>query len=109
VGNVLAALRSVEVWRLGVVLDVPRTKWEELKGQSANDEEWRERLVQYFLQTHPLAGWGLLGGTLLWWGHPAAVEEVKVHIVPEEGMNYDPCIHVAKGERVSKLRLACGG
>jgi hypothetical protein len=95
VGNVLAALRSVEVWRLGGVLDVPATKREELKGQSANDEEWRERMVQYFLQTHPQAGWVWLGGRLLRWKYAAAVEEVKVHIVPEEGMYVGTVIHVS--------------
>jgi hypothetical protein len=84
---VLAALSTVQVWRLKNVLGVPASKREELKNQSENDEEWRVRMVQYFLQTHPLAGWEMLGGELLWGEeYAAAVEEVKVHIEPEEGM-----------------------
>jgi hypothetical protein len=82
---VLVTLRAVEVWRLRTVLEVPDHKWLELKQSSANDEEWRERTVLYFLQTHPLAGWEMLGGELLGWEEHTALEKVKVHIKPEDG------------------------
>jgi hypothetical protein len=92
---VLTALKRVGVWRLGDVLELPVTKSEELKDQSENDEEWRERIVQYFLQTHPLVGWEWLSGELLRLGYAAAMEKVKVHIVPEEGMCVGTVIHVS--------------
>jgi hypothetical protein len=94
VGNVLATLRTLEVWRLGSVLKVPTTKREELKGLSKSDEEWRKRMVQYFLLTHPQAGWVWLGGGLLWHNEYAAVEEVMVDIEPDEGMYVETVIHV---------------
>jgi hypothetical protein len=91
----LASLRAVEVWQLQNVLDIPDTKGAELQDRSENDEALRKRMVQYFLQTHPQAGWGCLAGRLLWYGFSAAaMEEVMVHIEPEEGMYVGTVIHV---------------
>ena len=84
--KVLAAVRTVGVKRLGLdVLEVPRTKRDEVEQQSASVEERREGLVKYYMDTHPNASWEWLGGRLLLWGEEAAMEEVKVHIKPTEG------------------------
>ena len=83
--KVLAAVRTVSVVRLGGVLRVPRTKQDEVQQQSASDEERREGLVKYYMDTHPNASWEHLGGKLLYWGENAAMEEVKVHIKSTEG------------------------
>ena len=82
--KVLAAVRTVrDVRTLG--LDVPGTKREEVKQQSASVEEWREGLVKYYMDTHPNASWEHLWGRLLYKEEEAAMEEVKVHIKPTEG------------------------
>lgn len=86
--NVLAVVRTVQgVERLGMnVLEVPYTKREEVKQQSTSDEEQREGMVKYFMQTHPSATWEWLGGRLLWLEEYEAVRDVKVHIKPNEGV-----------------------
>ena len=92
--KVLAALRTVHVWGLGDVLEVPNTKMNEVRQQSASDEERREGLVKYYMDTSPNASWEDLGGKLLSWGEEAAMEEVKVHIKPtqgEYGVSIDMC------------------
>ena len=83
--KVLAAVRTVDVGRLGDVLEVPDTKKDEVKQQSASVEEWREGLVKYYVDTIPNASWEDLGGSLLWSEEDAAMEEVKVYIKPTEG------------------------
>ena len=84
--NVLAAVKAVlGVETLGGVLEVPDTKREEARQQSASDEERREGLVRYFLHTHPNASWEWLGGQLQWWeGEDVALQNVKMHIKPNE-------------------------
>ena len=83
--NVLAAVRTVQ--KLGdYVIEVPDTKVEEVRQQSASDEERREGLVRYFLHAHPNASWEWLGGELLRCEEDAAVQNVKVHIKLYEGM-----------------------
>ena len=85
--KVLAAVRTVrDVGTLGMyVLEVPATKRGEVRQQSASDEERREGLVKYYVDTHPNASWEHLGGKLLRRGEDAAMEEVKVHIKSTEG------------------------
>jgi hypothetical protein len=85
---VLDTVRTVEdVGTLGdYVLMVPDIKREELARQCAGDEEIRERLVHYFLETSPYASWEWLGGQLQYHGYGAAVQAAKVHIKPEKGM-----------------------
>ena len=77
--KVLAAVRTVRVGTLGVVLGVPYTKRNEVDQRSA------EGLVKYYMDTFPNASWEHMGGELLLWGEAAAMEEVKVHIKPTEG------------------------
>ena len=92
--NVLAAVRTVDVGTLGIVLEVPNTKRDEVKQQSASDEERREGLVKYYVDTAPNASWENLGGELLYEGEDAAMEDVKVHIKPtqgEYGISNDMC------------------
>ena len=97
--KVLAAVRTVrDVETLGVILEVPPTKRDEVKQQSASDEERREGLVKYYVDTGPNASWEDLGGELLLWGEEAAMEEVKVHIKPtqgEYGVSIDMCQYFA--------------
>ena len=92
--KVLAALRTVDVGELGLVLMVPDTKRDEVKQQSASVEERREGLVKYYVDTSPYASWEDLGGMLLLRAVEAAMEEVKVHIKPtqgEYGVSIDMC------------------
>ena len=83
--KVLAAMRTVSLRRLESVLAVPNTKRDEVRRQSASDEERREGLVKYYMDTSPYASWEDLGGQLLRWEEEAALEEVMVHIKPTEG------------------------
>ena len=85
--KVLAAVRTVrDVRTLGrYVLELPGTKRDEVRQQSASVEERREGLVKYYMDTHPNASWEGLGGRLLYVQEEAAMEEVKVHIKPTEG------------------------
>ena len=92
--KVLAAVRTVDVGRLGRVLEVPLPKRDEVKQQSASVEERREGLVKYYMDTYPNASWEDLGGKLLSLEEDAAMEEVKVHIKPtqgEYGVSNDMC------------------
>ena len=94
--KVLAALRTVDMERLGDVLRVPSPKWDEVEQQSASVEERREGLVKYYMDTSPYASWEDLGGGLLYEGEDAALEEVKVHIKPTQGeycVSIDMCLH----------------
>ena len=94
--KVLAAVRTVDVGRLGKVLEVPLTKRDEVKQQSASAEERREGLVKYHLDTFPNPSWEHMGGRLLHWEEDAAMEKVKVHIKPTEGeygVSIDMCLH----------------
>ena len=94
--NVLSAVRAVlGVETLGGVLEVPDTKREEARQQSASDEERREELVRYFLHTHPNASWEWLGGQLQWWeGEDVALQNVKMHIKPNEFKGDESCSKV---------------
>ena len=83
--KVLAAVRTVDVGRLGSVLEVPLPKRDEVKQQSASVEEMKEGLLKYYVDTYPNASWEHLGGKLLLWGKEKAMEEVKVHTKPTEG------------------------
>ena len=94
--KVLAAVRTVRVWRLEGVLEVPGTKCDEVEQRSASDEERREGLVKYYVDASPYASWEHMGGALLHWGEDAAMEKVKVHIKPTEGeygVSIDMCLH----------------
>ena len=92
--KVLAAVRTMDVVTLMDVLDVPGTKRDEVEQQSASEEEEREGLVKYYVNTHPNASWEHLGGGLLWWKEEEAMKEVKVYIKPtqgEYGVSIDMC------------------
>ena len=79
-----AAVETVGSERLAVVLQVPRVKRGELRERSTSDEDYKQRLIEFYLQTCP-ASWGHLGGRLLYWGHQEALRLVKEHIVSEQG------------------------
>ena len=97
--KVLAAVRTMRVGILGSeVLGIPYTKRAEVRQQSASDEERREGLVKYYMDTHPNASWERLGGEFRRLGEEAAMEEVKVHIKPTEGeygVSIDMCQYFA--------------
>ena len=82
--NALDALTTVQ--DVGGVLDMSYTMKKDVLHQSTSDEERRERLLSYFLHTHPNASWEWLGGQLLLRGEYAAMQEVKVYIKPNEGV-----------------------
>ena len=92
--KVLAAVRTVDVGRLEIVLQVPLPKKDEVEQQSASFEERKVGLVKYYVDASPNASWEDLGRRLLSWEEEAAMEEVKVHIKPtqgEYGVSIDMC------------------
>lgn len=83
VTNVLATVQDVEV--LERIFQLSFYKKQELRKQSAGDEEWKEVIVKYFLHTNPNASWEWLGGKLLWMGEDETLQKVKVYIKYKEG------------------------
>ena len=76
--NALAAVRTVQVEKLGYILGVPDTKLAEM--MQISDQERREWMMKYFLHTHPNASWTWLGGKLKWQEQDAAAKAAKKYI-----------------------------
>ena len=87
VSRILAAVETVKGERLEDVLIIPRRKRVELRKQSTTDEDYKRGLATYYLHTHPRASWAHIGGELLYYEEEEALERVKKHIVPEQGMH----------------------
>jgi len=78
-------MESMDTDTLGYVMKIPRIIREDIQCNYPQDNNRREQLIKYYLQTHPRASWELLGGELLFNEEHSALEKVKVHIRHEQG------------------------
>ena len=88
--SVLAALQTV--WdrmdsdiicgSLESILNIPLSKKREVRMDSTSTDQYREKLIQYYIMTNPNASWdGLAGMLLLFDIHTKAFEKVKRNII----------------------------
>ena len=87
--NLAAVMETVELWRLGVYLRVPDSVQEKLGQQCDNDEEQRNEVISWWLQSSPYAldSWKWLSGQLLYWGEESALAAAKRYIHQTPGMS----------------------
>ena len=84
--NLAAVMETVEVRRLGDCFDVPSCMEEKLRQQCDKDEERRNELISWWLQSSPYAldSWKWLSGQLLGLEEDSALAAAKryVHQTP---------------------------
>ena len=84
--NLAAVLETVEVGLLWHCLDVPFSVQDKLKQRCDNDEEHRNGLISWWLQSSPYAldSWKWLSGQLVYWEKESALAAAKryVHQTP---------------------------
>ena len=75
--------------RLGDCLLVPNSVWEKLQKQCDNDEERRNELISWWLQSSPYAldSWNWLSGQLLFYEEESALAAAKRYVHQTPGMN----------------------
>ena len=88
--SVLAALQTVEdrkddsdhiyKYSLESVLNIPLSKKRKFGMESVSVDQYREKLVQYYIMTNP-ASWDRLAGELLCMNDNKALEKVKNNII----------------------------
>ena len=87
--NLAAVLETVEVGRLEVCLNVPLSVREKLEQQCDNDEERRNELISWWLQSSPYAldSWKWLSGQLLYLKKENALATAKRYVHHTPGMS----------------------
>ena len=87
--NLAAVLETVEVRQLEGCLNVPFHVWDKLRQQCDNDEEYRNELISWWLQSSPYAldSWKWLSGQLLYREEGSALAAIKRHVHQTSGMN----------------------
>ena len=86
--NLAAVLETVEVGRLRDCLRVPFSVEGKLRQQCDNDEERRNELISWWLQSSPYAldSWKWLSGQLLRYGQESALAAAKRYVHQTPGM-----------------------
>ena len=91
--NLAAVLNTLEVGQLEYCLFSPDSVDEKIMEHCDNDEEQRNELISYWLQSSPYAldSWKWLSGRLLYWEEESALAAAKryVHISPGVGVAYN--------------------
>ena len=72
------------------VLEIPLTKSKKTRSQFT-EEDYRKKLVEYFIAMSPWASWNHVAGNLLYYGHHGVLEKVKENVKVDKGkyMVYD--------------------
>ena len=85
--SVSAALQTVEDgydddnYSLEDILDIPPSKKREIREESTGVDQYREKIVHYYIKTNPNASWDGLAGRLLYYEKNEALENVKRNII----------------------------
>ena len=87
--NLAAVLETVEVRQLWYCLDVPFSMRHKLQLRYVIDEEYRNELISWWLQSSPYAldSWKWLSGQLLYWKERSALAAIKKYVHQTPGMN----------------------
>ena len=67
------------------VLNLPYPKYKEMRSYYADEEDYRKKLVEYYITMFPLASWHHIAGRLLYWEHHGALEKVKGNFKVDKG------------------------
>ena len=71
---------------LANVLWLRFNKRDELRKHSTSDEDYKRRVIEFYINTHPYPSWGHIAGRLLLWGDQGeALERARGHVVPDQG------------------------
>ena len=91
--NLAAVLETVEVGQLGDYLHVPYSVQRKLRQQCDNDEERRNELISWWLQSSPYAldSWKWLSGQLLYGEEESALAAAKRYVHQTPGM----CVYLS--------------
>ena len=68
------------------VLQIPITKRKEMWSQFSG-EDYRKKLVEYYIAIYPLASWNYVAGNLLYYQNFGAYDKVKRNVKVDEGMH----------------------
>ena len=84
--NVREVMAEVGNWRsVGIWLDVPGSKWEEISQQSSTEREKSLALGEYWVNTDPDASWEKLARALYYHGEHRALAVTKQYL-QQQGM-----------------------
>lgn len=80
--NLVAVLETVEVWELKYCLSVPSSVKKKLQQQYEKDEDYRNELISWWLQSSPYAldSWNWLSGQILSWEEESALAAVMTYV-----------------------------
>ena len=67
------------------VLIIPPHKSKEMRSYYADEEDYRKKLVEYFITISPWASWNHVAGGLLGYEHHGALEKVKGNVKVDKG------------------------
>ena len=67
------------------VLEIPEPKSKEMMLYYADEEDYRKKLVEYYITMSPLASWNHVAGRLLGYEHHGALEKVKGNVKVDKG------------------------
>ena len=60
-------ISGTDYGELESILEIPDPKWKEMRSKCVGKDNYRSELIQYYLVTHPCAGWNHLAGQLLYY------------------------------------------
>ena len=67
------------------VLDIPDPKSKEMRSYYADEEDYRKKLVEYYITMSPWASWNHVAGLLLGYEHHGVLEKVKDKVKVDKG------------------------
>ena len=68
------------------VLQIPKTKVKKMRLSQLTEEDYREKLVEYYISIYPLASWNYVAGNINYYGQFGAYDKVKGNVKIHEGM-----------------------
>ena len=75
--NISMVTATIKDDQLGYCLDVPSSKQREIREKTSTPAEYREGLINYFIQYSPYATWSDLSGRLYYNKYPEAVAAAR--------------------------------
>ena len=86
--NISKVVATLGEDKLEDALDVPWSKSKEFRQQSSTTADYRQRLINYFINYSPWAGWSDFASELYYHDQPAAVEAARAFITQTPGKTF---------------------
>ena len=83
--NISKVVTTLGEDQLGGVLRVPDSKGMEFRQQSSTTADYRQRLIDYFINCSPWVNWNDLASELYHHDQPAAVEAARAFVTQTPG------------------------